>query len=102
MPFQFLPTRLTFDPMAHNVHLAAITGDDIVEVIVSRRVVEHLARATDLSKDDALTTVVRHKKELEAAAAYARSGHDTEHRVVTVRMPDLNAVTNGTEKGAAQ
>jgi hypothetical protein len=95
MPFQFLSTRLTFDPTARDVHLAAIAGDDIVEVIVSRPVVEHLARAEDLSKDDAITTVVRHKKDLEAAAVHALNGHDTERRVVTVRMPDLNAVSVG-------
>jgi hypothetical protein len=101
MPFQFLSTRLTFDPTARNVHLAAIADDDIVEVIVSHLVVEHLARATDLTKDDAITTVVRHKKELEAATVHALNSHDAARRVVVVRMPDLNAVTGGPEKHAA-
>jgi hypothetical protein len=93
MPLQFLSTRLTFNPVTHDVHLSALAGDDLAEVVVSRLVVEHLAGLPDLSKDDSLTTVVLHKKELEAAATYAFEKNGEGGRIVVVKKPDLFAAT---------
>jgi hypothetical protein len=101
MPFQFLSTRLTYDPMAQNVHLAAIADDDVLEVVVSRLVIEHLARTKVSCKDDAFTVVVQHKKELEAAAARALNSREAARRVLVVRIPDLNAMHDTGRKNRA-
>jgi hypothetical protein len=100
MSLRFLSTRLTFDPVAHNVHLAALAGDDLAEVIVSRTVVEQLAGVPNPSKDDAITTVVLHKKELEAAAACAFEKNGTGDRKVVVEMSDLTAAKMPLKKRA--
>ena len=91
MPLQFLSTRLTFHPVMRTVYLMALADDDLVDVVIARPVIERLAAIADLSRDEAITTVVRHKRELEAAAAHAFENAPSGVRIITVRMPDLTA-----------
>jgi hypothetical protein len=89
MSLRFTSTRIRFLESLRSVHLTAERDGVPLGVLVSRAVIEHLAAAQRLSKDESFTIVVRNKAVLEGAANRAFRRFGSGSTVITIEMTDM-------------
>jgi hypothetical protein len=89
MKLEFLGTNLNFEARTRSVRVSALYDGTVMDVIISRPVLEQVAQAERLTQDEAFTTVVQNRKYLELAAARACSRHGAHVPIVTIGLADL-------------
>lgn len=89
MPLEFLRTNLRFQEQSRSVQLAALCEGILMDVIVPRRMLEHIAGAQRLTQDESFTTVVQNKELLRLAATRAAARRGAHVPIITVQVSDL-------------
>lgn len=91
MALHFLPAPIAFDAQDGAFRVVANAGAGTIEVTIGRDALEALSAEKDLSKDAALTILVRNQARLLAVAdrLYAAAGPAT--RRITISAADLAA-----------
>jgi hypothetical protein len=71
-----------------SVHVVAEHAGRPISILITRRVIEYLADANDLDRDQSFTTVVRNKECLQRASERAIERYGDEH-AIAVELADV-------------
>jgi hypothetical protein len=91
MPLHFIPAPITFLPQSQALRIMAKDGDGAVEVTIEMTVLEELSAEKNLSKDAALTTLVKNQNRLAALASQIFERKQPVDRRIVISSADLVA-----------
>lgn len=89
MPLQFLPAPIAFDERSGAFRVTAKDGEGPIDVTITRDVLEALSTQTDLSKDAALTILVKNQARLLAVADRLHAAAGAHKRELAISAADL-------------
>lgn len=89
MPLHFIPAPIAFMPQGQSLRLMANDGDGAVEVTIEMTVLETLSAEKNLSKDAALTTLVKNQNRLAAIASQIYERTQPDDRRIVISSADL-------------
>jgi hypothetical protein len=90
MPLHFMPAPIAFMPeQGGALRLMANDGNGAVEVTIEMAVLENLSAEKNLSKDAALTTLVKNQRRLTAIASQIYERTQPGDRRVVISPADL-------------
>jgi hypothetical protein len=91
MPLQFIPAPIAFLDQGNALRLMANDGVGAIEVMIEMTVLEKLSAEQNLSKDAALTTLVKNQNRLAAIASQIYERTPQGGRRVVISPADLNS-----------
>jgi hypothetical protein len=90
MPLHFIPAPIAFVPhQGGAVRIMANDGDGAVEVTIEMTVLENLSAEKNLSKDAALTALVKNQSRLAAIASQIYERTQPDDRRIVISSADL-------------
>jgi hypothetical protein len=90
----FSPTYIRFNNATRAVHVTADCDGNNVDILIGRAVIEYLAGARELNKDQCFTTVVKHKEQLQFAAEIALARYGNDCRALAIELSDLKLIVS--------
>jgi hypothetical protein len=91
MPLHFIPAPIAFMPQSQSLRIMANDGNGAVEVTIEMNVLENLSAEKNLSKDAALTTLMKNQHRLAAIASQIYERTQPDDRRVVISSADLIA-----------
>jgi hypothetical protein len=91
MPLHFIPAPIAFLNQGSALRLMANDGVGAIEVMIEMTVLEKLSAAQNLSKDAALTTLVKNQNRLAAIAAQVYERTQPGERRIVISAADLKS-----------
>ncbi len=91
MPLHFIPAPIAFMPQGQSLRIMANDGKGTVEVMIEMTVLEELSAEKNLSKDAALTTLVKNQNRLAALASQIFEHKQPVDRRIVISSADLVA-----------
>ena len=91
MLLHFIPAPIAFTPQSGALRIMAEDSAGPVEVTIEMAVLEKLSAAQNLSKDAALTTLVKNQSRLAALASQIYERTQPGDRRVVISPNDLNS-----------
>jgi hypothetical protein len=85
----FRANFIRFIERSHAVHIVGDHGGKSISILIGRRVIEYLAEAADLDRDQSFTTVVRNKECLECAVERAADRYGDNFYAIAIELPDV-------------
>jgi hypothetical protein len=95
VPLHFLPVPIAFDERNGAFCLTATDGNGTIDVAIARDVLEALSQQKDLSKDAAMTILVKNQARLLMVADRLHAAAGAQTRELAISAADLTTTTPG-------